>query len=41
MQDKTADFSTDYESFKELDFNGNGEEIEGIENLGLDDKDDD
>ena len=41
MQDKITDFSTDYESFKELDSNREDEEIKGIEDLGLDDKDDD
>ena len=41
MQDKNANLDIDYESFKERDFNGDGEEIEGIEDLGLDDKDDD
>ena len=35
-----SNFNTDYESFKERDFNGDGEEIEGIEDLGLDDKED-
>ena len=41
MQDKNANLNTDYESFKERDFNGDGEEIGCIEDLGLDDKDSD
>ena len=40
MQDKNVNFNADYESFKERDFNGDGEEIEGVEDLGLDEKDD-
>ena len=40
MQDKNDNFNADYESFKGLDFNGDGEEIEGIEDLGLDEGND-
>jgi len=40
MQNKNDNFNADYESFKELNFDGDGEEIEGIEDLGLEDKED-